>query len=128
MIKLNQKVMGPAIKKTGIKQFDGENFNQWKYRVEIFFDMEELKDFLTMNAPEDANLVDDWKKNDKKAKSFLVSFVADSHLEYVHDKGTAKEMWSSLVKSFSKVGVASQNYLRKRLLSMKFEDGQPKRI
>lgn len=116
--------MGPATKKNRIKQFEGENFEQWKYRVEIFLDMEGLKEMLTSNVvPEAAADKIDWEKNNKKTKAYLVSFIADTYLEYVRDKNTAEEMWSCLVASFSKRGAASQNYLRRCLLNMKYEEG-----
>lgn len=56
-----------------------------------------------------------WQKNDKKEKSYIVSFIADSRslFEYVRDKAAAtKEMWPSLKTNFSKVGFVSQNHLK----------------
>lgn len=52
---------------------------------------------------------------DRKAKSFIVVFLADKVLEIVRDKGSAKEMWSSLGDTFAKKSVASQTLLRKQL-------------
>lgn len=115
--------MGSASKKCGIKQFEGDNFEHWKYRVEVFLDMEGLKEMLTTKPPEDAARLVDHKKDDKKAKAYLVSFISDTHLEYVRGKETAEEMWSSLIKNFAKSGAASQNYLRRKLLNMKYEEG-----
>lgn len=54
--------MGPASKKCGIKQFEGDNFEHWKYRVEVFLDMEGLKEMLTTKPPEDAARLVDHKK------------------------------------------------------------------
>lgn len=44
----------------------------------------------------------------------------------MRDKNTAEEMWSCLIASFSKRGAASQNYLRRCLLNMKYEEGTPR--
>lgn len=48
--------------------------------------------------------------------------VANSHSEYVMGKETSKEIWKSLVQTFERKGVASQLYLRQRLLTLKSEN------
>lgn len=62
-------------------------------------------------------------KKQQENKGLSGCFIADTYLEYVRDKNTAEEMWSCLVASFSKRGAASQNYLRRCLLNMKYEEG-----
>lgn len=70
--------MGPVTKKHGIKQFEGEHFEQWKYRVEIFLDMEGLQEMLTSKVvPEVPAEKLEWDKNNKKTKAYLVSFIAE---------------------------------------------------
>uniref|UniRef100_A0A1Y1N9Z0 Retrotransposon gag domain-containing protein n=1 Tax=Photinus pyralis TaxID=7054 RepID=A0A1Y1N9Z0_PHOPY len=62
-------------------------------------------------------------KKDKKCKSIIVQCVANTHLEYIKDKHSAFQMWGALQAVFQRKGIASQIYLRKKLLTMKFDKG-----
>lgn len=64
-----------------------------------------------------------FREKDDRAKALLVTFIADSHLEYVRDKPTAKIMWESLSNTFSKKGFASQTYIRRSLALLRMDEG-----
>lgn len=114
-----------------IYQFTGVNFSNWKYRLITFLEEKGLEQFLTkdVQAILDENLLRSneteakIKSDAKKCKSILVSWIADSQLEYVKEKTTAKEMYETLVGIFERQSIASQLILRKRLLTIKFHDG-----
>lgn len=55
----------------------------------------------------------------------IIQCIANSHLQYVKDKATAYQMWQSLGSVFQRKGIASQLYLRKKLLSLKLQEGTP---
>ncbi|KAK9712763.1 hypothetical protein QE152_g24751 [Popillia japonica] len=61
-------------------------------------------------------------RKEKQCKSIIIQRIADSHLEYVKDKKTPCEIWSTLVNIFERKGISSQLLLRKKLLSMKVEE------
>uniref|UniRef100_A0A182X1R8 Uncharacterized protein n=1 Tax=Anopheles quadriannulatus TaxID=34691 RepID=A0A182X1R8_ANOQN len=64
------------------------------------------------NFPEkDATQRAVFREKDEKAKALLVTFIADSHLEYVRDK------------TFAKQGFACQNYVRRSLAVLKLSEG-----
>lgn len=102
--------------KYGIKPFDGHNYDHWKFRMEIILDQNEVK---TCIEAEKQNPDDAFAKLDKKCKSIIVQCVSNTHLEYIKDKRTAYQMWTALETVFQRKGVASQLYLRKKLLTMK---------
>ena len=56
--------------------------------------------------------------------SFANNSKDSSHLEYVKDKGSAFQMWTSLCDTFERKSVANQLLLRKKLLLMRFNSGK----
>lgn len=113
--------MGPVSEKHNIVPFAGKDFGTWKYRVKLVLDDYDVLDCVEEDPPE---VTAEWKKRDKKAKLIIAQFISDSHLEYIKEKGTSKLMWDTLIVSFERKGVANQNYLRRKLLTMKLEEGQ----
>lgn len=93
--------MGPGEEKYEIAQFAGENFSNWKCGVEIF-----LKKHGVAHCWENVALVSEsekkrrLRKQDANAIALLVQCIADSHLEYVNDGRTAKEIWSRTCTTF----------------------------
>lgn len=121
--------------------FDGTNFSNWKFRLEVVLEEHELLEFLENsvedivelradNADTAAEAEEKKKKRDaelkkeRKCKSMIIKRIDDNHLEYVKDKKTPKDIWTSLIGTFERKGVASQLFIRKNLLTMKFEDGE----
>ncbi|KAF2892149.1 hypothetical protein ILUMI_14024 [Ignelater luminosus] len=126
-----------------IPLFDGNNFDDWRFRVETRLESLDLLDFAVkdcLNAPEvtllatntadekvsKKALLKDYIKNDRKCKSEIVMKIADEYLEYVKEKSTAYEMRTALQQAFTRKGIANQLYLRKSLLLMKFNPAQEK--
>lgn len=107
--------------KYGITQFDGNDFDHWKCRMEMIFDANDVKECIeteVTGADEALN------KKDKKCKSILMQCIANSHLQYVKDKPNSFQMWHALIAVFQRKGMASQLYIRRKLLSMKLPGGE----
>jgi len=112
-----------------IPLFDGTNYSNWKFRMQVLLEEHDLIDLI--NKPLDILTGDlpaetaetqaiTLQKKDRRCKSFITQRIADSHLEYVKEKATAFEMWQALSESFERKGVASQLRLRKMLLTMRY--------
>lgn len=117
--------MASSAKKAGIVQFAGDGFDTWKFQVETQLSAQGVRDALEEDAPAEtaAEAVKKvFKEKDEKAKALLVAFIADSHLEYVRDKATAKAMWQSLEATFAKKGFAAQTYIRRSLAMLRMEE------
>lgn len=109
-------------------QFDGTNWNSWKFRVNVLLEEKELAKYLEESLDdilkETIDDEDELKciKEEKKCKSILVQCVADTHLEYVQDKKRVKDMYDSLKAVYERKSVAGQLFLRKKLITMKYEE------
>lgn len=111
-----------------LSPFDGTNWNSWKFRVSILLDEKNLSKYVEEDLDDllEKTIDDDDEVKcileEKKCKSILVQCIADSHLEYVQDKRRAKEMFDSLKGAFERKSVASQLYLRKKLITLKMDE------
>lgn len=76
-----------------------------------------------MDAADNMEEEEEIKLREKKCKSILVQCIHDSQLEYIKDKKEAKAIFDALKKVFERKSVAGQLLLRKRLLTMKYVDG-----
>lgn len=103
-----------VVERFGINQFERKDFDHWKFRMETLLDSHGVK--TCVEKEEDT---EEFLKLDRKCKSIIVQCVANSHLEYIKHKPTSYKMWEALKSVFQRKGVASQLYLRKKLLTMK---------
>ena len=123
--------MGPDMEdnKYRVHLFDGTNFNNWKFRLLALLEEHGLEDFIfkklsdVLEAEPDAAKKEVLVKKEKKCKSLIIHRIADSHLEYVKDQKTAKEIFDSLVGTFERKSIASQLFLRKSILTLKCPEG-----
>lgn len=111
-----------------IPLFDGTNFNNWKFRVEIALEergllkyvensLEDLLDGVTVEANQEK-----MKKEERQCKNFVVQNIHDSQLENIKEKKTAKEMFDTLANVFERKSIAGQLLVRRQLLTMKCDD------
>jgi len=109
--------------------FDGSNYSNWKFRMQILLEEHDLFDLVgeelntliaRLPAATIAAQTSVLKRNDKKCKSLITQRISDSHLEYVKEKDTAYDMCKALSDSFERTGVSSQLRLRKILLTMRY--------
>ena len=70
--------------------FDGSNYSNWKFRMQILlekhdpFDLIELNTLIAeLSTGTKAVRAPVLKKNNKKCKSLITQRISDSHLEYV---------------------------------------------
>lgn len=110
--------------KTLIKQFKGEGFDYWKFRVETFLEMKNVKESLSEEKPTAADQLAAFEKRDKIARHYLVSLIGDEYLEVVREKETAKQMWDAMNTQFGKTGVASQHLLRRKLNNLRMNENE----
>lgn len=115
-------------KVTGIPLFDGTNFNNWKFRVEMALDERGLGQFIERKL---RSLLDEAKnekerekvtKSEKQCKNIIVQSVHDCQLENIKDKETAKDMIDGLAKIYERKSIAGQLLLKRQLLTMKYSE------
>lgn len=113
---------------TGIPLFDGSNYNNWIFRLEILLDERNLLEHITGDLEDIIpTSKDDAEKEkarveDKKCKMVIVRCTDDSQLETIKDKNTAKQMIDALKAIYERKSIAGQLLLRKRLLTLRFNE------
>ena len=118
-------------KSTGITQFNGSNFQNWKFRVQKHLASAGCEKAISttiaagnFGAGDAANAARaEFFKLDKKAQDIVTSLVADDYLEYIRDAETAKSMWDSLCATFERKSCQGQTLIRKELANLKLPDG-----
>lgn len=126
--------------KSKVIAFDGNNFHNWKFRMETLLDMHDLLDCLNREVVEIPELqiaaadtaavisekekqVVERKKLEKKCKTLIVQAIDDNQLELIKDCRTPKQIWGTLKNVFERCGVAGQLYIRKKLLTLRYVEG-----
>lgn len=110
-------------------QFDGTNFINWKYRLEILLDEKDLKKYIERKLidiladEDDSAKKDGIKKEEKSCVSIIVQSIHDSQLEYIRNKSLAKDMIDGLAEVFQRCSIARQLMLKRELLTMKMQAG-----
>lgn len=104
--------------KYGITPFNGNGYDNWKFRLESVLKTLDVNDVLerTTAATNKA-----WVKRNNKAVMVIIQSIADSHLEYVKGMSTAAEIISKLDKLFAKNGTCSKFYLLEELIRSKYD-------
>lgn len=120
--------------------FDGYNYDQWAYRVTVLLEEKGLMECIERNIEEEEyfaeadgdtpevkaekkRILEQRRNDDRKFKSLIIHRIADSHLEFVTVRETAKERWESLRNNFQRRGLANRLFYRRRLGMMKLKNG-----
>lgn len=107
---------------------DAENWQQWKFIVEILMDNDELLDVCTgtMVKPEESanNYETDlalWNKANKKAKKLIVTTIESEPLRLVMNCETAREMWQKLSAVYDLKSEESLSLTQKKFFDFKWD-------
>lgn len=118
--------------------FNGENFGNWKFRIEVLMEDKGLLECLetavadeeyARDLPEDTaeerqrkkKLLDERMARDQRCKNLLIHRIAEDQVKYVKDKRTAKDAWDALRNAFERVGIASKLFLRKQSQELRLQ-------
>lgn len=114
--------------KPNIDPFDGTNFSSWKFRMTLILKekdvFEVIEHIFNETIYNTEAKVREYKTKDVKARSLIVQCVTDGQLELLKNKESAYDMWKCLEEAFEKKGIAGQMFLRKKLLTMRYEEGE----
>lgn len=106
-----------------VKPFDGSGFSNWEFRIKLLLEQNEVLETLTENPPEEAVALMAFKKRDVKARTIIVSCLADNILEMIKDLSSAKEIMATLKGTYVRTGISTQVQLQRKLRSLKFSEG-----
>lgn len=108
-----------AENKYGIVPFAGENFDNWKFRLNTLLCSMDVK--KVMKTVTDSEKTDAWHTANNKAMMLIIQNIADSHLEYVKDIDSAYKMLQKLESIFEKRGTYSKFHLLQELMNLKYD-------
>jgi hypothetical protein len=113
--------------------FDGNNYENWKFRMECFQDENDLLTLVKsepvyeepakggnaqqLAARQQRN--DALRKKDKRCKNMIVQKITESHIEYAMNKVSVYEVWKHLEVTFQRRSVVAHMRLRTQLLTGK---------
>lgn len=106
---------------TGIKQFSGCDFADFKFRIECLFDEKQLIQFLN-NEPNQLDEVDqETHRLQRVAKNLLVKHVAASHMSFIKGKPSVYHMWRNLVNTFEPRTLGKRVMIKRKLNTIRCE-------
>lgn len=116
--------------KSRLPIFAGKNFSDWKFRFRLILEEKDMSSFIENHIEDIVSSFSETtartaRKLERECKSLLVQCLADNMLEYVKEHSTAKDMFDALRSKFEKKGILSQTYLRRKLLSLTFDESIP---
>lgn len=90
---------------TGIKRLtSSDDFNTWKFHIEIYLAAEGLQDCLYhYHHIENGRFEDitDYIEKDNRTRNILLNLIGDECLTVVKGKKSARDMWESLNLKYS---------------------------
>ena len=107
-------------KEVTIPVFDGENYNMWKKRIEMFLKFKKCATVIT--GAKTANDKDDWEDQDLKAINLIYSSISDKQLELECDLKSAYEIIKKFDEMYLKESTALQIVCRNRLEKMRLSN------
>lgn len=117
--------MGLPDKFFGIHQFAGEGFDNWSFRVKSILKKEGCLKAVTDDPPaSNSDLFAKWESDNANAEAIIIGCVAESHLQYIREQTTAKEMWNNLATAFSKANFCSETLMRRKLQRLRVDESK----
>jgi hypothetical protein len=107
-------------------QFDGSNFREWSYRVQLILKSKGLLKYLSDLPP--TPVTDVWSKEDAEAQRILTDRINSEQLELVMSKQTAKQVFDEIRSVYESKNAIGCLQVKRRLLQFKFEKGTDPRV
>ena len=104
-------------KEVTIPVFDGENYNMWKKKIEMFLKFKNCATVIT--RAKTANDKNDWEDQDLKAINWIYNTISDKQLEFVCDLESAYEIINKFDVMYLKGSTVLQIVCRNRLEKMR---------
>lgn len=111
------------LQKISVTKLNNENYQIWKYKMELLLIREDLWSAITTERPTGTTEIAAWQKRDDKARATLGLFVEDSQIIHIRKKTTAREVWDSLKNYHEKSTLTSKIYLLRQICGLKLNEG-----
>lgn len=115
--------MSDSSAKVQITKLNDENYQVWKYKVELLLIKEDLWTVIVDTAPTAGTELTGWNRKDGKARAHIGLFIEDNQIIHVKSKTTAKLMWTALEEYHQKSTLSNKVRLLRRLCRMLLPEG-----
>jgi hypothetical protein len=105
-----------AVNPYQIDKLTSKNFSVWKFRIQMVLKARKLWKYV-----ETPNLSLDAKQQEQEQEAFsqIALTVSDGVIGHIRNCKTAHEAWVKICSVFEQKGLASQIFLRRKLVNMK---------
>lgn len=103
-----------------ITKLNNENYQVWKYKVELLLVKEDLWNVVSEEPPAEPDAA--WKRKDGQARATIGLLVEDNQFIHIREKTNARDTWNALKTYHQKATLTSKVYLLKRICSLKLTD------
>lgn len=103
-----------------IAKLNNDNYESWKYKVELLLIKEGLWDIMNKTVPTQPGAA--WLTKDAQARATIGLLVEDNPLIHIRDKTTAATTWKALKDYHQKASLSSKITLLKNLCGMKLAE------
>ena len=110
-----------SFKETTIDKLNNDNYNVWKFKLEMLLIREDLYNLVTDEPPE--IITDQWRSRDRKARAIINLLIQDDQIIHVKNLTTAKETWNTLKNIHERANLSSKLFLLRKLYSLKLSEG-----
>lgn len=111
----------PDPSRIAIEKLNNDNYEYWKYKMELLLMREELWEIVTEVAPEVPTPTQ--TKGDNKARATICLMVDDNQLIHVRSEETAKGAWNALKAYHQKSTLSSKVSLLKNVVNQRLQEG-----
>ncbi|XP_062537717.1 uncharacterized protein LOC134206054 [Armigeres subalbatus] len=109
------------VNKISFARLNNQNWQIWKFRMEMMLTREELWYVIEDEKPETVSK--QWTRDDKKARATIGLFIDDNQFGLVKNANSAKKFWDNLREYHEKNTVTSRVSLLKKLCSLNLQEG-----
>lgn len=108
----------------GIEKLNNENYQSWKFGVEMLLMKEDISETITELPPGNHQQMVSWTRKDKKARGFIGLLVEKGQQSLIRSCTSAKEMWDALKEHHERGSLTNKVMLLRQLITMRLlEDG-----
>jgi len=108
------------IPRSTITKLNNENYEAWKFKLELLLMKEELWDTVHKEPP--TPHTEEWKTKDRKARATIGLLVEDDQLIHIRDAETARDAWEKLKTYHVKASLSNKVFLLKSLCNTKLTE------
>lgn len=104
-----------------IAKLNGENYFNWKYKMEMLMKEKEVWHVISRSAP--APITDEWNKADEKALTTIGLHVEDDQIQHIRISVTAKHAWKELENFHQRDTPSNRVHILRTIMRQRLDEG-----